>query len=283
MSSQRKIVDERDDQALKSCCANVYQSEWARLLLGDSFHPGGTALTAYLGAALRLGSGQRVLDVAAGQGTSAIHLAQRFGCSVLGIEYSRVAVERAIQAAQKASVAHLVTFEQGDAEQLSVPAASFDVVLCECAFCTFPNKAMAASEFVRVLSPGGRLGLSDLTRTGKIPAELQGLLAWIACIADAQPLENYVQYLVEAGLTIRLVEQHDEALTGMVRAIQAKLLGTELLVKLNKITLPGEIDVEQAKTMAKMAATAIQARQFGYAIIVATRAEEQSDPTQGGH
>ena len=46
---------------------------------------------------------------------------------------------------------------------------------------------------------------------------------------------------------------------------------TELLVKLKKITLPGEIDVEQAKTMAKAAATAIQARQFGYAVVTATK------------
>src|SRR6266849_2886295 len=283
MNRSREIIGERDDQAMKSCCANVYQSEWARLLLGDSFHPGGTALTAHLGAALRLGPEQRVLDVAAGQGTSAIHLAQCFGCTVLGIEYSRVAVERATQAARTAGIAHLVTFEQGDAEQLPVPAASFDVVVCECAFCTFPNKARAATEFVRVLSPGGRVGLSDLTRRGEIPAELQGLLAWIACIADAQPLENYMRYLVEAGLTIQLVEEHDEALFDLVRDIQGKLLGMELLVQLNKITLPDEINVEQAKTMAKTAATAIQARQFGYAIIVATRVEEQSDPTQGGH
>jgi arsenite methyltransferase len=271
MSSQREIVGERDDQTLKSCCANVYQSEWARLLLGDSFHPGGTALTAYLGAALRLEPAQRVLDVAAGQGTSAIHLAQCFGCSVLGIEYSHIAVEHATLAAQTAGVAHLVTFEQGDAEQLPVPAASFDVVMCECAFCTFPNKATAASEFVRVLSPGGRVGLSDLTRTGEIPADLQGLLAWIACIADAQPLEEYIRYLTGVGLTVQLVEQHDEALTDMVRGIQAKLLGTELLVKLNKITLPAEVDLEQAKTMAKAAATAIQARQFGYAVVTATK------------
>ena len=271
MNSEREFVSERDDQALKSCCANAYQSEWARLLLGDSFHPGGTALTQYLGAALHLGPDQRVLDVAAGQGTSAIHLAQRFGCTVLGIEYSRVAVERATQAAQIAGVAHLVTFEQGDAEHLPVPMASFDVVACECAFCTFPNKAMAASEFVRVLSPGGRVGLSDLTRKGAIPAELQGLLAWIACIADAQPLENYVRYLTDVGLTIQLIEEHDEALTDMLRDIQAKLLGTELLVELNKITLPGEIDLEQAKTMAKAAAAAIQSRQFGYAVVTATK------------
>jgi len=271
MNSEREFVSERDDQALKSCCANAYQSEWARLLLGDSFHPGGTALTQYLGAALHLGPDQRVLDVAAGQGTSAIHLAQRFGCTALGIEYSRVAVERATQAAQIAGVAHLVTFEQGDAEHLPVPTASFDVVVCECAFCTFPNKAMAASEFVRVLSPGGRVGLSDLTRKGAIPAELQGLLAWIACIADAQPLENYVRYLTDVGLTIQLIEEHDEALTDMLRDIQAKLLGTELLVELNKITLPGEIDLEQAKTMAKAAAAAIQSRQFGYAVVTATK------------
>jgi len=130
---------------------------------------------------------------------------------------------------------------------------------------------VAASEFLRVLSSGGRVGLSDLTRKGKIPADLQGLLAWIACIADAQPLENYVHYLTEVGLTIQLVEQHDDALSDMVRDIQAKLLGTELLVKLNKITLPEGIDIEQAKTMAKAAATAIQARQFGYAVVTATK------------
>lgn len=271
--SRHEIVNKRDEQTLKSCCANVYQSDWARLLLGDSFHPGGTALTEYLGTLLSLGPDQRVLDVAAGQGASAIHLAQRFGCSVLGIEYSSVAVENASQAVLAAGVAHLVTFEQGDAENLPVPAASFDVVLCECAFCTFPQKAMAASEFVRVLRPGGRVGLSDLTRKGDIPADLQGLLAWIACIADAQPLEDYVHYLTEAGLTVQLVEQHDDALSDMVRNIQGKLLGTELLIKLKKLQLPMEINFEEAKKMAKAAATAIKAQQFGYAIVAA---EEQS-------
>ncbi|BCL77783.1 class I SAM-dependent methyltransferase [Ktedonobacteria bacterium brp13] len=269
MDNKSEIVSKSNDQSVKSCCADVYQSDWARLLLGDSFHPGGTALTEYLGTLLQLGPGQRVLDVAAGQGTSAIHLAQRFGCTVLGIEYSSLAVERANQAAQTANVAHLVTFEQGDAERLPVPAASFDVVLCECAFCTFPNKAVAASEFRRVLKAGGRVGLSDLTRMGEVPEELQGLLAWIACIADAQPIENYERYLSATGLSIQRVEQHNEALSELVREIQGKLLGTELLVKLKKLHLPDEIDFAQAKTMVKAASTAIQAQRFGYAIVTA--------------
>jgi arsenite methyltransferase len=272
MSSQHEIIGKLDDQEVKACCAAVYQSEWARLLLGESFHPGGTALTEHLGAALHLSPGQRVLDVAAGQGTSAIHLAQHFGCTVLGIEYGQAAVERATQAAQAAGVAHLVMFEQGDAEALPVPSASFDAVLCECAFCTFPSKATAASEFVRVLAPGGRVGLSDLTRTGEMPVELQGRLSWIACLADAQPLERYIEYLTGAGLTIQRVEQHDQALFELVRAIQGKLLGTELLAKLHKITLPGGIDLEQAKAMANAAVTAIRARQFGYAVVTATKA-----------
>jgi len=269
MDNKGEIVSKNNDQSLKSCCADVYQSDWARLLLGDSFHPGGTALTEYLGTLLQLGPGQRVLDVAAGQGTSAIHLAQRFGCTVLGIEYSSLAVERANQTAQAANVAHLVTFEQGDAERLPVPAASFDVVLCECAFCTFPNKAVAASEFRRVLKAGGQVGLSDLTRMGEVPEELQGLLAWIACIADAQPIENYERYLRAAGLSVQRVEQHNEALSELVREIQGKLLGTELLVKLKKLRLPDEIDFAQAKTMVKAASTAIHAQQFGYAIVTA--------------
>jgi ubiquinone/menaquinone biosynthesis C-methylase UbiE len=163
-----------------------------------------------------------------------------------------------------------VTFEQGDAELLPVAASSFDAVICECAFCTFPHKSAAASEFRRVLKPGGQVGLSDLTRRGEIPEGLQGLLAWIACIADARPLEDYVRYLAETGLTIQLVEQHDEALSDMVRDIQRKLLSTELLAKLNRLQLPEEIDLEQAKKMAKAAKAAIEAHKFGYAVVTAS-------------
>jgi Methylase involved in ubiquinone/menaquinone biosynthesis len=271
MSTGHENIGENDAATLKSCCANLYQSDWARLLLGETFHPGGVALTEHLGTTIQLGPGQRVLDVASGQGTSAIRLAQRFGCMVVGIDYGAEAVHKATQAAVTAGVSHLVSFQQGDAERLPVPATTFDAVICECAFCTFPNKSIAAAEFMRVLKPGGRVGLSDLTRTGDIPEDLQGLLAWIACIADAQPLNDYVRYLNTAGLMISHIEQHDEALTTMVHAIQGKLLGAEVLMKLKKIELPIDVNFAQAKALAQAAATAINAHQFGYALITATR------------
>lgn len=256
-------------EELKACCAAVYQSDWARLLLGDSLHPGGLALTERLGLMAGLGPEKHVLDVAAGAGASAMYLAGRFGCQVVGVEYGLESVEAANKAASEASVAHLASFEQGDAEQLPFDADSFDVVICECAFCTFPDKPTAAAEIARVLRPGGRLGLSDLTRSGHLPSDLEGLLAWVACIADARPVEEYKSYLQAAGLRVEQVENHDAALGQAVGDIRGKLLGAEILVKLKKIDLPGA-DFAQARQLARSATEAVQGGKLGYALLLAT-------------
>lgn len=270
MDTQTELMNTADAAELKSCCAAIYQSDWARLLLGESFHPGGMALTERLGTLLGLKPGMRLLDVAAGQGASALFLAQRFGCEVIGVEYGGESVRKANAAADAAGLAHLVRFQQGDAERLPVADGSFDAVICECAFCTFPDKRAAATEVARVLRPGGRVGLSDLTRAGAVPSELDGLLAWIACIADAQPLERYAQYLAGAGLRIDLTELHDGALSSLVQDVRIKLLGAELLVKLKKIDLP-TVDFEQAKTLARAAADAVKVGKFGYAVVTASK------------
>jgi len=186
-------------EEIKACCAAVHESDWARLFLGDSFHPGVLALTERLGDLLGLRPGQRVLDAAAGTETSAIYLAQQFDCRVISLDYGKEAVAGANAAADDAGLAGIVHFKQGDAEKLPFPDRYLDAVLIECAFCTFPNKATAAAELARVLKPGGSLGLSDLTRSGPLPPELDTLLAWVACIADARPVEEYERYLEAAG------------------------------------------------------------------------------------
>src|SRR5258708_6902009 len=256
-------------EVLKSCCADAYSGEWARLVLGDAFHPGGAALTEHLGRVLGVAPGMRVLDVAAGKGTSALLLARTFGCAVVGVDYAEASVREAAAGAEAAGLAHLVRFEQGDAERLDFLDGAFDAVICECAFCTFPDKRAAAQELARVLRSGGVLGLSDLTRSGAVPAELQGLLAWIACIADALPLAKYVRILADAGLAVTLTEAHDEALAQLVRDVRAKLMGAELLVRLKQIELPG--DFEQARALARAAARAIDAGTFGDALLGASK------------
>src|SRR5579862_7984914 len=153
---------------VKSCCAALYESNLARILLGDSFHPGGLRLTRRLGEMLQLRPGLRVLDVAGGKGESAIFIARQFGCEVVGVDFGADNVKTANSQAEGAGLARLVSFVHGDAERLDFPDAGFDAVICECAFCTFPDKPAAASEFARMLRNKGRAGLSDLTRSGAL-------------------------------------------------------------------------------------------------------------------
>ena len=120
---------------------------------------------------------------------------------------------------------------------------------------------------------GGRVGLSDLTRGPVLPRELDGLLAWIACIADAQPVDGYVQYLSGAGFRVEHVGQHDEALLEMVNQVRMKLLGAEIMVGLKKLDLPN-VDFPAAKRMAQAALNAIKQGSLGYAIICAAKPED---------
>src|ERR1700752_4718687 len=98
---------------IKACCATLYESDLARMLLGDSFHPGGLRLTERLGVKLALGPGMQVLDVASGKGETAVFLAQRFGCDMVGIDFGPENVRQATARADEAGVSHLVRFRQG--------------------------------------------------------------------------------------------------------------------------------------------------------------------------
>ncbi len=241
-------------ETIKGCCVALYESDWATLLLGDSYHPGKLQLTERLGTMLDLQPGHLVLDVASGLGTSAIYLAQRFGCQVVGVDFSGQIVEQASANAAEAGTSQLVQFKQGDAERLPFEDGSFDALICECAFCTFPSKPQAASQFARVLRPGGRIGLSDLTRSAPLPPELDTLMAWVACIADAQPIEEYTSILSQAGFSMGPPELHDEALAELINEVRGKLLVAELMVNLKKMEIHDWIDFDQVGRLAQITA-----------------------------
>ena len=259
-----------DAVELKQCCARLYESEIVRRLLGESFHPGGTALTERLGVMLGLSSGSLVLDAASGNGTSAVFLAQRFGCRVVGVDLGAENVARATAEAVRLELADRLRFEVGDAEQLPLNESAVDAVICECAFCTFPDKPRAAREFARVLKPGGRIGLSDITRAPGPAGELSDLMSWVACLADARPAASYSKWLVDAGLTEAIVEHHDEALTDMIRGIGTRLFATEVLAALGKLDVGG-MDLTAAKRMTKQAMAAVAEGRLGYSIVCATK------------
>lgn len=259
-----------DAETVKACCATAYASDWATALLGNSMHPGGDALTERLGALLGLVPGDHVLDVAGGRGRSAIVLARRFGCRVTGVDVSPIAITAAESAAAAEELRRLVHFQAADAEALPFPDASFSGAICECAFCTFPSKEAAAAELARVLRPGAAVALSDITRRGPLPAGLEGLLGWVACVGDARPEEDYARLLEEAGLRVELIECHDAALADLVGKIRLRLLGAEVATRVREVKLPG-VDWAVAREMALAVAAAVRGGSLGYAVLVARR------------
>jgi arsenite methyltransferase len=259
-----------DAGEIKHCCARLYESQIVSRLLGESFHPGGAALTERLGQLLSLTPESRLLDAASGKGTSAVLIARRFGCAVVGVDLSTQNVAHATAEADRVGLAGRVSFEVGDAERLPLDDASVDAIICECAFCTFPDKRAAAQEFARVLKPGGRVGLSDITRSPGPPGELADLMAWIACLADARPADSYAAELTDAGFTTAVVEAHDDALTEMIRGIGTRLFATEVLAGLGRLDRAG-IDLPAAKRMTKQALAAVAAHRLGYAVVCATK------------
>lgn len=262
-----------DSLQLKQCCANVYGSEAARFLLGDSFHPGGIQLTSRLAELLKLTAESVVLDVACGKGTSALHLAQTVGCRVVGLDLSEANIAEAEREAAARGLHHGVSFRLGDAERLPFESETFDAIVSECAFCTFPDKQRAAAEFQRVLKPGGAVGISDLTRTAAPLPELDGLLGWIACIGDAQPLEQYGEWFRGAGLIVQGMERHDGYLADMVNSVRSKLFAADVLKGLGKLNVPG-LDTEEAKGFAQTTSKAVQAGQLGYGVVIASKRPE---------
>lgn len=112
-----------------------------------------------------LHAGERVLDVATGNGITAIAAARRF-CEVTGIDYVPALLE---DARQRAAAEHLhVTFQEGDTENIPFADASFDVVLSTLGVMFAPNQEKSASELLRVCRSRGRIGLANWTPTGFI-------------------------------------------------------------------------------------------------------------------
>lgn len=213
-----------DSETVKACCAAGYSSDLVSLLLGDSYHPGGLTLTRQLLDHLRLTDGHRLVDVASGRGATAVLAAREYGARVDGVDLSAANVALAAGAAASAGVTDRVAFQVGDAEALPFSDAVADAVVCECALCTFPDKQTAITEMSRLLAPGGRLGITDVAADrDRLPAELTGLTAWIACVADARPLTEYADLAASAGLRVLSTESHTAALSRMVDQIEARL------------------------------------------------------------
>ena len=123
----------------------------------------------------RLQPGERVLDLGSGAGTDSLVAAQMVGDSgsVTGIDMTPEMLGKARGAAEQMGTRN-VEFVEGEVERLPFPDASFDVVISNGVIDLVPDKDAVFSEIQRVLVPGGRIQIADVTIQNPVSEESRG-------------------------------------------------------------------------------------------------------------
>ena len=120
----------------------------------------------------RLAAGERVLDLGSGAGTDSLVASQMVGPDghVTGIDMTAAMLAKARAAATEMGVAN-VEFVGGEAERLPFSDASFDVVISNGVIDLVPDKDAVFAELYRVLAPGGRMQIADVTIQSPVSEE----------------------------------------------------------------------------------------------------------------
>ena len=136
-----------------------------------------TAIESFAGVANpwelgRLTPGERVLDLGSGAGTDSLVAAQMVGehGSVTGVDMTPEMLTKARTAAAEMGAAN-VAFVESEAEQLPFPDESFDVVISNGVIDLIPDKDAVFAELFRVLVPGGRMQVADVTIQNPVSAD----------------------------------------------------------------------------------------------------------------
>ena len=129
--------------------------------MGHTKHVGGWTATQELAQNCHLQEGQELLYVGCGSGTAATKIAMEYECHLIGVDLLEKMVESAREWAERRGVAERTEFRVADAQDLPFEDDRFDVLICESVNTFVPDLDKAAREYVRVVKPGGYVGLNE--------------------------------------------------------------------------------------------------------------------------
>ena len=201
----------------------LYASDSFRRIAGETWRPGGTALTRHALELCRFAPGADILDIGCGQGAS-LELVRALGLHGTGLDRERALTKD-------------FPFVQADAGDPPFPPASFDGILCECVLSLLPDAALALRRFAGILRPDGKLVLSDLyVRSSSVPSGT--MTHGSSCLAGARTRQELEALLEQSGLVLLRFEDH----TSSLKELAARLLwyGDESLCSLLRGKAPGK-------------------------------------------
>jgi len=150
--------------------------------------------------------GEVVLDLGSGAGFDVFIAARRVGPQgrVIGVDMTPEMITKAREnsdAFRRNTGLDIVEFRLGEIEHLPVADESVDVVISNCVINLSPNKPQVWREIFRVLTPGGRVAVSDIGLLHPLPDTIKhSVEALVGCIAGAVPVSQTETMLRDAGL-----------------------------------------------------------------------------------
>lgn len=161
----------------------------------------------------KLQKGEAVVDLGSGSGMDVFYAAHEVGTSgeVIGIDMTPEQLDKARDLRDKYGFDQ-TSFHHSYIEKLPVVNDSIDAVISNGVINLSSNKARVFEEAARVLKKGGRLVLSDIVTTEKLPENIScDATLWAACIGGAIQVDEYKILIEEAGFTITEVKDNPYA------------------------------------------------------------------------
>ena len=156
---------------------DFYEYGWGRSfhfaprMHGESFKASLARHERNIAHALELKPGMVVADVGCGVAGPLMEIARYSGAKIIGLNDNAYQIERAWRYVEKAGVAHLADFLQGDFLHVDAPDASFDAAYSIEATCIAPDKVSIYGEIFRLLKPGGRFAAYEYIMTDRFDAQ----------------------------------------------------------------------------------------------------------------
>ena len=157
--------------------------------------------------------GETVLDLGSGGGFDCFLAVKEVGESgqVIGIDMTPEMVSKARKNADNAGYSN-VDFRLGEIENLPVADSVVNVIISNCVINLSPEKAKVFEESFRVLKPGGRLAISDIVATAKLPEKLKNDMAlFTGCMSGASSIADIENMLKDAGFDEIAIKPKDES------------------------------------------------------------------------
>jgi len=193
--------------AASSCCSpSAWEGDRSQKLYSEEELDDLSANITSLGcgnpvALAELWPGDVVLDLGSGGGLDCFLSAQRVGPQgkVIGLDMTPEMIQQARANAKELSLEN-VEFRLGEMEHMPIESDSVDIVISNCVINLSPDKDAVFREVFRVVKPGGKLCVSDITTHGELPTQVrQSLEQWAGCVAGALEETVYLDKIRAAG------------------------------------------------------------------------------------